>query len=113
VIHLSHDGSNQAFSSLCPWPAQFPSASNTFRAPLKFENVDTNEMVSSSRHFKLTDKQHGGNGLSNKWPKNSPKKRVNASFLGTRVLSDTTMYSFLKQQSWINMTQGSSATATT
>jgi arabinose-5-phosphate isomerase len=113
VIHLSHDGSNQAFSSLCPWPAQFPSARNTFRAPLKFANIDTNEMVSSSRHSNLADKQHGGAGLSNKWPENSPKKRANVSFLGTLVSSVTTVYSFLNQQFWIDMTQDNSAAAIT
>ena len=70
-------------------------------------------MVSSSRHFNLADKQHGGVRLSNKWPENSPKIRGNAYFLGTLVSSVTTVYSFLKQQFWIDMTHDNSAAAIT
>ena len=70
-------------------------------------------MVSFSRHSNLADTQHGGAGLSNKWPENSPKKRANASFLGTLVSSVTTVYSFLKQQFWIDMTHDNSPAAIT
>ena len=47
--------------------------------------------------------------MARKWP----KKRVNASFLGTLVSSVTTVYSLIKQQYWIDMTQDNSAAAIT